>query len=614
MNRRGPTFERAGTVVTGRGVGGRSVALAFVLLAGTSQVATAQMAAVERNGLAQADRPLDEGQAKPKVRTTRETLTATSAATRLPTPTTRPTLRENMLRAATGTADATNPLDGDPRLAPPTTAATRRGGSIEDIEPAGADAASSTGVAAAGTAAAPGLRKPRPNNQGDTIVNNQGSGTAAEVDAALRAAKPKVTRVAPVGPVGPARAPEETGSVLARPAIQPSPRDAQADKRVEAEKEPDDLAPLGLRSGGMTWLPAAEASASRSSNYNSNANSKAGMVYTIAPELIGKSDWSRHDLQIELRGSYATVPADTSYDKPAIQANLRGRVDFSDEMRSDIKLGWSNERQPASQSDNPGTTAVPSTVDSKTVSVGVTRDAGLLALTARTDLTRTDYSGGTSTSGATLGSDVQNNSRIVGALRATYGSQGTIRPFVEVETSRRVYDQKLISGSQRDGTGAAVRVGAVADVGPTLRGEISTGWGAEKTEDAGLPTMSGWLLDGSLTWSPTRITVVKVTAKSEFVPTTLAGSPGALSRSFGVTLERSLRPDIVASVGATIGAKDYFGVTQSEKDLILSTGLTYKVNRHLQTFVKGSWETFTTQPSTSNYQISTVMVGVRVQR
>lgn len=616
MNRRGPTFERAGNAVTVRGDGGRSAALAFLLLAGSSQVAVAQMAPIDRNGLAQADRPLDEGQAKPKVRTTRETLTATSAATRLPTPTTRPTLRENMLRSATGTSDGANPLDGDPRLMPPTTAATRRGGAIEEVaDPASPETASAAGAPAAGTAGdRPGQRRPRPNNQGSAIVNNQGAGTAAEVEAALRAARPKVAPVAPVGPVGPARAPEETGSVLARPATQPSPRDTQADKRIEAEKEPDDLAPLGLRSGGMTWLPAAEASASRSSNYNSNANSKAGMVYTIAPELVGKSDWSRHELQIDLRGSYATVPTDTSYDKPAVQANLRGRVDFSEEMRSDIKLGWSNERQPASQSDNPGTTAVPSTVDAKTVSVGVTRDAGLLALTARTDLTRTDYSGGTSTSGATLGSDVQNNSRVVGALRATYGSQGSIRPFVEVETSRRVYDQKLISGSQRDGTGAAVRVGAVADVGPTLRGEISTGWGAEKTEDSGLQTMSGWLLDGSLTWSPTRITVVKVTAKSEFVPTTLAASPGAMSRSFGVTLERSLRPDIVASVGATIGAKDYFGVTQSEKDLILSTGLTYKVNRHLQTFVKGSWETFTTRPSTSNYQTTTVMAGVRVQR
>ncbi len=607
MNRRHHSRDRTQTAAVVNGAAGPSIALAVLLVLGSGEAALAQSLPnasdpTQTDALGRPQRP----------KTTRETLSGADTGTRMPTPATRPTLRENMLRSATGTAGAADPLADDLRLASPAPTSTRRNGDLGDlIDPDPLEqAARPQGVPADQQR----LRRPRPNNQGSDIVNNQAAAPAADVDTALRAAKPRLAPVAPMAPIGPARAPEETGSVMPRPATQPTPRDLQADKRTEAEKEPDDLAPLGLRTGGFTWMPAAEAGLTASSNYNANAAAKSGMVYTVAPELVGKSDWSRHDLQIDLRGSYAGVPSNTSYDKPSIQANLRGRVDFSEEMRSDVKLGWMNERQAASQSDNPASTAIPSTVDTKTVSVGVTRDAGLLALTARTDLTRSDYSGGTSTSGASLGADVQNNSRFVGALRATYGSPGSLRPFVEVEASRRSYDQKTIAGTQRDGTGAAIRVGAVADVGPTLRGEISTGWGVEKAEDASLTTMSGWLIDGTLAWSPTRISVVKVTAKSEFVPTTLYGSPGALSRSLGVTLEQSLRPDLVASVGATVSDKGYFGIDQSEKDLVLSSGLTYKVNRNLQTFVRGTWETFATQPAAADYRVSTIMVGVRVQR
>lgn len=606
MNRRRHSMDRTQTATVVNGAVGPSIALAVLLVLGGTDGSFAQTAP---------DPALTDAQGRPlRPRTTREAIVS-GTGTRMPTPATRPTLRENMLRSATGTAGAADPLADDLRLASPPATSRRSGDAADIADPDPLDqAVRPQGGAAAAGADQQRLRRPRQNNQGGDIVNNQAAASAADVDAALRAARPRIAPVAPMGPITPARAPEETGSVMPRPATQPTPRDLQADKRTEAEKEPDELAPLGLRTGGFTWLPAAEAGLTASSNYNSNASAKSGMVYTVAPELVGKSDWSRHELQLDLRGSYAGIPSDTSYDKPSIQANLRGRVDFSEEMRSDVKLGWMNERQPASQSDNPASTAIPSTVDTKTVSVGVTRDAGLLALTARTDLTRTDYSGGTSTSGASLGADVQNNTRIVGALRATYGSQGSLRPFVEVETSRRSYDQKSIAGTQRDGTGAAIRVGAVADVGPTLRGEISTGWGVEKAEDASLSTMSGWLIDGTLAWSPTRITVVKVTAKSEFVPTTLYGSPGALSRSLGVALEQSLRPDLVASVGATVSDKGYFGIDQSEKDLVLSSGLTYKVNRNLQTFVRGTWETFATQPASADYRVSTIMVGVRVQR
>jgi len=471
------------------------------------------------------------------------------------------------------------------------------------LEPIGRPRTAASGPARPAGAAEPGTdgtAAPRPPGRIDPLTG-----------------KPLV--LDPAAGRGPVEAVTRTGSVkggptLAAPAVQPRPRDAQADKREEAVIEDDEYAQLGLRTGGFTWLPAIESSAGWSSNIASRAGGASGLSYRIAPELLGKSDWSRHSLQIELRGAYLGNTTDRDYDRPSAQAAVRGRVDLGDETRLDLKGTFSHDRQAATSVDNPLTTAVPATVETKTGSLGLTRDVGLLALTLRGDIERADYTGGTTVTGASLGSDIQNNTRLIGALRATYGSPSSIRPFAEVQVSTRAYDDAVVAGSPRDSTGAAVKGGLTADLGPRLRGEISTGWGVERPDKGPLPDMSAWLVDASLVWSPTRLTTVKLDAKTSFEPTTLTAATGSVSRTAAIQVDHALRRNLVASAGVALTDRRYVGVTQREDDLVLSSGLTYKIDRNLQTFVKGSLERFNSSVVGADYNAATVMVGVRVQR
>ena len=600
----------------------RVVSLTLGLLGSTFLLSDGASAQSYRPSPASSDAtaPTTDANGRPIIKPSRASATRPRAAPAAPP---RPTTRDTLLRGAVGTGGGSlTPLEDDTRLvAPPlgsrTSGLEELGGALPD-ESGLADV---PGLTRTGTGLVGAVRPGTPGAPRNTVGNNQSglpvptqpttTGTTATTRATA-ATRPG----ARVEPVASARAREETAARMPVTATQPNPRDTQADKRVEAEKEDDGYTPLGIRSGGFIWSPAAEFALGHSSNINGQTKALSGSTFTVSPELIGKSDWSRHELQVELRGAYVTTPVNHDYDKPSGQMNLRGRVDLSEEMRSDVKAGWSFERQSNSTTDNPAATGVPSYVQSRTGSLGLTRDAGLIALTARGDIERTDYSGGTSSTGAALGSDIQNNTRWIGALRATVGTPGSLRPVVEVQTTARRYDQEFVAGSRRDSEGAAVKVGVVADLGPTLRGEMSTGWGTEKPHDGALGDMSGWLLDGTLTWSPTRLTVVKVTAKTDFLPTTLAGSPGALSHVTGVTVEQSVRSNVVAMAGATYTAKSYFGVDQDERDLVLSTGLTYKLDRRFQTFVKGSWESVsvTAPGGNTDYTTKVVMVGVRIQQ
>lgn len=419
---------------------------------------------------------------------------------------------------------------------------------------------------------------------------------------------------------GPVEAVTRTGTVKSAtpvpplPATEPTPRDAHATEREEPAPEDDGYTRLGLRTGGFTWLPAVESATGWTSNVASRRGGASGMTWRVSPELLGRSDWSRHALDFELRGAYLGNAVDDAYDKPTYAAIIRGRIDLGDETRLDLKGTFGRDRESASSVDNPANTVVPATVTTETGSIGLTRDVGLVALTLRGDVERTDYTGGTTSSGTALGSEIQDNTRWVGALRAGWGTKGSLRPFVEVQASKRLYDEPLVSGSPRDATGAAVKVGVTADLGPMLRGEISTGWGTERPDRGTLPDVSGWLLDGSLVWSPTRLTTVKLDAKTGFEPTTVASATGSVSRTLGVTLEQSLRRDLVANAGIALTDKRYVGVSLRETDLTLSSGLTYKFDRDVHAFVKGSWERFDASSAGTTYSVATVMVGVRVQR
>ena len=421
-------------------------------------------------------------------------------------------------------------------------------------------------------------------------------------------AKPKR---APVAPTAAAGTVEGAGPVTATAAIRPAtvPADPLA---AEAEKEDDAYAPLGLRSGGMTWYPAVEAAIGHTSNADSSQGGRGATVWSIAPELIGRSDWSRHSLEVTVRGNREAYVGAGDLDRTEFETQMRGRVDLGDLTRADLTARWSRKRE--STSANEAATAGSGT--DRVIggaSLGVTRDVGLFALTLRGELERNQYVANDALGSGSTDPSVQDNVLWSGAIRTTLGPTHSLAPFVEVRASARRYDAALVYGHRRDGDGVAAVVGVTADAGPMLRGEIATGWGTEKPADASLSTMSGWLVEGNMTWSPTRLVVVKTKLASTFEPTTNAGSPGAMARTASLDANYALRRDLTVSAGVGYDTKHYYGIDVDERTATVSAGLIYKFDRNFQTFARARFE-HTTASNAAAYDTATVLVGVRVQR
>src|SRR5471030_971937 len=107
----------------------------------------------------------------------------------------------------------------------------------------------------------------------------------------------------------------------------------------KAHTEPDDpYAPLGVRAGAFILFPAVELIGGYSTNPSQVTNGPGAALYTIAPELLAQSNWSRHELKADLRGSYNGFSPDTtpSLNRPYFNGKVDGRVDVTKETRIDL--------------------------------------------------------------------------------------------------------------------------------------------------------------------------------------------------------------------------------------------------------------------------------------
>jgi hypothetical protein len=160
---------------------------------------------------------------------------------------------------------------------------------------------------------------------------------------------------APPASVSPYQKPAKsgTGAYAAAPGTPPVELGPirQRPKKRKAHTEPEDpYAPLGVHAGAFTLFPAVELIGGYDTNPAHTANGKGASLYTVAPELQGQSNWSRHDLKVDLRGSYTGYSPDATptLSRPYFNGKVDGRVDVLKDTR--IELGG----RVLVSTDNPG--------------------------------------------------------------------------------------------------------------------------------------------------------------------------------------------------------------------------------------------------------------------
>jgi hypothetical protein len=452
--------------------------------------------------------------------------------------------------------------------------------------------------------------KPYPGQPKLRPVPGPGSATPAIANAPLRLSIPP-SETANKPPVPPAVA----GTVPGQP-----PR-----RRLKVDDDP--FGAVGDYVGGFLVKSAVELSGGYDTNPGRLLVPQGSPVYVIASEFLAVSDWERHALVADLRGSFSgygntlpptidgvASPAPTDVDRPDFTGHIDGRLDVSHDTRltSQLRLRVST--------DNPGSPNVQVGLAKYPVfatfgsTLGIDHNFNRLDVSAGATFDRTAFTDSKLTDGTTSSNDDRNFNQLGGLARASYELTPGVKPFVEVEGDSRVHDLQLDrDGFARDSTGGYAKAGTSFEFSRLLTGELSLGYEARNYADPRLERLQGLLTAASLVWTATPLTTARFVSNTSIDETTLAGVSGVLTHTYTFEVDHDFRRWLTAIGKFTYSTLDYQGDGRRDKIFSLEGDLVYKMTRNL--WLKGSLrrDILDSNVPGSSSAATVVMLGVRLQ-
>ncbi|MHB0771725.1 outer membrane beta-barrel protein [Bradyrhizobium sp. 5.13L] len=396
-------------------------------------------------------------------------------------------------------------------------------------------------------------------------------------------------------------------------------------RRLRADEDP--FGAVGDYAGSFLIKGGLELSAGYDTNPTRLNRPVGSPAYVIAPDLLVVSDWERHALVADLRGSFsgytnnmpATIdgfasPSPVEANRPNFIGHVDGRLDVTRDFKllSQMRLRLAT--------DNPGSPNVQAGLQRYPVyatygtTIGFDQTFNRFQVAAGATIDRTQYTDSKLTDGSTFPNTDRDFNQYGGIGRFSYDLKPGLKPFVEIQGDTRVHDQAADrNGYFRDSNGGYAKVGSSFEFSRILIGEISVGYSARNYTDPRLSQLAGFLTTGSLIWNASGLTTVKFFTDTQIAETTIPGSSGVLVRTYAAEVDHDFRRWLTAVGKFTYGTYDYQGQNRNDKTYSFESNLIYKLNRNI--WIKGTLRhdiLDSNQPGSSS-QGTVMMVGVRLQ-
>jgi len=420
--------------------------------------------------------------------------------------------------------------------------------------------------------------------------------------------------------------PSETANKQPLPPAMASTVPGQPQRR-RLKIDDDPFGAVGDYAGSFLIKSAVEVSGGYDTNPGRTFESHGLPVWVVAPEFLAVSNWERHAVVADLRGSFTgyggSLPplvggqissAPTNVDRPDFTGHVDGRLDVT----QDFDLTAQTRLRVAT--DNPGSPNIQAGLMRYPVyasfggTFGFDQRFNRLQFSAGATIDRTVYENSTLTDGEHTSNDDRNFNQYGGVGRLSYELKPGLKPFVEVEGDTRVHDLPFDrNGFQRDSNGGYIKGGSSFEFTQLLAGEAAVGWGERTYVDPRLNRLEGLLTTASLIWKATPLTTVKFFSDTQLGETTLLFTSGVLVHTYAFEVDHDFRRWLTAIGKFTYGTYDYQGDIRKDKTYSIEGNLIYKLTRSL--WIKGTLrhDILDSNVPLAGSSATVVMLGVRLQ-
>ena len=396
--------------------------------------------------------------------------------------------------------------------------------------------------------------------------------------------------------------PEVTGAI-------PTPR--KPPRRIEEEP----YAPVGIPAGGFTLRSILDLWAGYDSNALRTPGGPASRFTVIAPQFSARSNWARHELTADLRGSYTDYLDVTGNNRPEAYSTVRSRIDVTSLTKLELEGRAALTTESPGSPDEVAAVVRPPNIYSFGATAGLVQRFNRFEIGLRALIDRYLYQNATLTNGAIV--DLADRDYLSHGLRlrGSYELTPGVRPFVETGVDRRVFDLPVdFTGIRRGSDGWFARAGLAFERKGFLTGEISAGYMRRNYRDPTLPDISGLIFDSSLVWTASPLTKVTLAASSTIDETMVPGASGLFRHEARLTVEHEFRRYLIGTASLGYGIEDYIGAPNDGRRLRASAGLLHYLNRSLAARAELRHERLRSNVPGQDYTANIALVGLRLQR
>lgn len=383
-----------------------------------------------------------------------------------------------------------------------------------------------------------------------------------------------------------------------------------ADEGVfDGETEQD--RPDGFQLGSLRLTPSFDAGLGWTDNAEQARGGRPDGFYSVDTAVGVTSDWDRHELGLELRGSLRAFFREPDNNQPVIAAGGNLRLDMGELTTAELDGVYSFSREERSSAENEVATGRTNSVQGMGGRFSFSRQVALVQVRSGLGAERTVYGGQTS------GAQPRDNTVFDATLRTSFDNGAVFEPYLEGGFLYRKYDESCHgdpSCFDRTSRGYLVKTGLTVDRGPKLRGEFGVGYRAEYLNDNRLDALQGLVFDGAFVWSPTRRDTVTVSAVTSFAGTNIDGSSGSILYAGDARYAHQFSPDLVGDIQLGYTYRTYQDVNTVEHEGTGSLGLAWAFSKDAALISRYTFQAFDSSSSDGSYTSSLIEAGLRIRR
>jgi hypothetical protein len=376
----------------------------------------------------------------------------------------------------------------------------------------------------------------------------------------------------------PAAIPAPTPGKLADTSLEIQPAEPVPPTSPRRRAAADPYAPNGIGTGGLRFYPSLTVGSVYTSNVNSSgSNPQPDAGLQIKPALRFESDWVRHSWTGGADGSLTLYADRSDLDSQSLNVFQRLRLDVRRDTTAEFSASYGLAQTGIGNSSVPATAKGLRTEHTIKGEAAVTHDFGGLAAALKAGTTARIFEDVKLNGGGVEDNRDRDYVEPSLSLRTTFTDLETLRPYVEASYTRRIhtltYDRY---GLRRDSDGFGVAAGFEISRDALWTGDFGITYLHRSYADPFLAPVGTIGLTGSLTWNPTEITKVVMSAGTSISEVSSATRSADPVWTAGIAASHALRDNIDLTGGASIEIEDTGPALDLTYDANL--GLSWKLN------------------------------------